>query len=176
MIWTLKKYKLISRVTSDYMKTILSKFIVLPKDHSEQMFIISKEVFLSGNKGEVIVLYLKNIKLNMSSKRKDRLAFSIYFLIIMSMLVFGLANHEQILNGTISHDFIKGYIFISLWCVGYIFWSIVFFVHKIINPDHFKSFIGDSETLIKVIALSIMIPIGFSAFLYKYLSGMSIYW
>ena len=50
---------------------ILSKFIVLLKDHLEQMFIISKEVFLSGNKGEVIVLYLKNIKLNMSNKARE---------------------------------------------------------------------------------------------------------
>ena len=158
------------------MRMILLKSIVLLRDHLEQMYIILKEVSLSGSKGEVIVLYLKNIELNMSNNKKDRLAFSIYFLIIVSMLVFGLANHEQILNGTISDDFIKGYIFISLWCVGYIFWSIVFFIHKIINPDHFKSFIGDSETLIKVIALSIIIPIGFSAFLYQYLSGMSIYW
>jgi hypothetical protein len=71
VIWTLKKYKLISRVISDYMKMILSKFIVLLKDHLEQMFIISKEVFLSGNKGEVIVLYLKNIKLNMSNKARE---------------------------------------------------------------------------------------------------------
>jgi hypothetical protein len=158
------------------MRMIHLKFIVLLKDHLGQMFIISKEVSLSGNKGEVIVLYLKNIKLNMSSNRKDRIALSIYLLIIVSMLGFGLGNHEEILSGNRSSGFIKSYVFISLWCVGYIFWSIVFFIHKTINPDHFKSFIGSGETLIKVIALSIMIPIGFSAFLYEYIGGASLFW
>ena len=49
----------------------------------------------------------------MSSNRKDRLALSIYLLIIVGMLGFGLGNHEQMLSGTKSYDFIKGYIFIK---------------------------------------------------------------
>ena len=53
------------------MRMILLKCIVLLRDHLEQMYIILKEVSLSGSKGEVIVLYLKNIKLNMSNKARE---------------------------------------------------------------------------------------------------------
>jgi hypothetical protein len=138
------------------------------------MYIILIEVFLSGNKGEVIVLYLKNIKLDMNNK-KDKLVISLYWLLIISMLMFGFVNHDYYLAETRSLEFIKGYIFISLWCIGYVLWSFIFFIHKTIDPNHFKYTFGDDTRFLRIIVFPNLFAVGFSSFLYEYLSGMNFY-